>query len=66
MKNYTNMLSRPQVNCEWQEAKNLYRGRLTIEPQTSKKTTVCNNYVIENYSTNKMPLLPDKPYSRIN
>jgi len=54
------------VNCEWQEAENWYKGRLTIKPQTfsglkeielktiniqQKKPTVCKNYAIKN--TNK-------------
>jgi len=66
-----------RVNHEWQEAENLYRGRLTIEPPTfcclkaielktikiQRKNRRC---VIVTQITNKMPLLPDKPLSRIN
>ena len=58
-----------RVNCEWQETENWYRGRLTIErtkghKDIAKKPIVCKNYAIE--KTNKMPLLPVKPLSRIN
>ena len=73
------MLSRPQGNREWQEAANRYRGRLTIEPQTfcglkeiklktmkiQQKNQLCVK-ITRSKKINKMPLLPDKPLSRIN
>ena len=73
------MLSAHRVNHIWQEAENWYRGRLTIEPQafcglkeielnTIKIQRKNQQYVIIMRSriTNKMPLLPDKLFSRIN
>jgi len=68
-----------EVNRTWQEAENWFRGRLCIEPQTfcslkeiELKTIKIQRknqqYVIITRSriTNKMPLLPDKLFSRIN
>jgi len=68
-----------RVNHEWQEAENWYRGRLIIEPQTfcglkkielktmkiQQKNLQCV-ITMRSRMTNKMPLLPDKPLSRIN
>ena len=63
----------------WQEAENWYRGRLTIKSETfcdlkeielktikmQQKNQQCV-IIVWSRITNKMPLLPDKPFSRIN
>jgi len=65
-----------RVNCEWQEAENLYRGRLTstllwfernwaIDHKGTIKNQRCV-IVMRFRIANKMPLLPDKLLSRIN
>ena len=68
-----------RVDREWQEAENLYRGWLTIKPQTfcglkeielnsikiQQKNQQCG-IITRSRITNKMPLLPGKPFSRIN
>jgi len=68
-----------RANCKWQEAENLHRGRLTIEPQNfcglkeielktikiQRKNQQCA-IILRSRITNKMLLLPDKPLSKIN
>jgi len=78
-KNSTKCCHAHRVNCAWQEAENWYRGRLTIEPQTlcglkeielkainiQQKDQQCVIFMRLRI-TNKISLLLDKPFSRIN
>ena len=73
------MLSRPQDKPRMAKAKNWYRSRLTIKPQTfchlkeielkvikiQRKNQQCV-IIMQSRITNKIPLLLDKPFSRIN
>jgi len=57
-----------RVNHIWQEAENWYSGRLTIEQGIELKTIKYSKKIIITRSriTNKMPLLTDKSFGRIN